>query len=204
MRLLSCLAALLLAAPAHAENATLIAPVFAQLVTAPLPDGFVQVYENATATGYLNEAVPEGESLENWTQMLTLTGAKGLALGDAPTTAKAFAEYLAGSYGQNCPDSLSAAALGAGPVPGVADMFAGYLSCGTLAGTQLSESMVFLVLVGREDIYTLQWAEHGPASATPIEFAADVWLNRLATLQAGARVCNAVAGEKPPYPSCLP
>lgn len=202
MRLLCVIIALLGASPAAAESSLIIAPVFAQLVTAPLPQGFVSAYENASDTGYLNEAVPDGETVQEWSQMITLTGAKGMALGDQPTDALGFAEYLAESYNQACPGSMSAAALKAAPVPGVRDMFAGYLSCGTLTGTDMSESMVFLVLVGAEDIYTLQWAEHGPASATPIAFAGAAWLDRLEQLQASARVCDIVAGEEPPYPSC--
>lgn len=202
MRILSLMAALIAAPPVWADTATLIAPVFSQLVTAPLPEGFVTAYENATATGYINEAVPDGETVENWTQMITLTGAKGLALGDAPTNALAFAEFLAASYRQACPESLSVAQLIPGPVPGVQDMFAGYLSCGTLNGGAQSESMVFLVLVGREDIYTLQWAEHGAASAVPIAYPGGVWAERLGILHARAKVCDPVAGEAPPYPSC--
>jgi hypothetical protein len=202
MRLLCCLAAIALAGPACAETVTVVAPVFAQLVTGPLPDGFASAFENANETGYINEAVPEGETLEDWTQLVTLTGAKGLALGDQPTNALGFAEFLADGYSKACPDSMAAAVLQVGPVPGVSDLFAGYLSCGTLAGSDMSESMVFLVMVGREDIYTLQWAEHGPASATPIAFDLDVWRDRLATLHSGARVCDIFAGEEPPYPSC--
>lgn len=69
-------------------------------------------------------------------------------------------------------------------------------------GGAQSESMVFVVLVGAEDIYTLQWAEHGPASAAPIDFPGGVWTDRLAVLQARAKVCDIVPGEQPPYPSC--
>jgi hypothetical protein len=202
MRDLPILVAFLAASAAQAETATIIAPVFAQLVTAPLPDGFVPAYEDAHDTGYINEAVPEGESVENWSQLITLTGAKGLALGDEAVDANGFAEFLAESYHQACPDSFSAAALDVDAVPGVQDLFAGYLSCGTSSGGAQSESMVFVVLVGAEDIYTLQWAEHGPASAAPIDFPGGVWTDRLAVLQARAKVCDIVPGEQPPYPSC--
>lgn len=202
MRALPLVAALIAASPVAAETATIIAPVFAQLVTAPLPAGFVPAYEDASDTGYINEAVLDGETVDNWTQMITLTGAKGLALGDQPTDAVGFAEYLAGSYNQACPDSMTAERLDVPPVPGARDMFAGYLSCGTLNGMQMSESMVFLILVGSEDIYTLQWAEHGPASATAIAFPGGEWLDRLDALHSAARVCDIVADEEPPYPSC--
>ena len=150
MRARSILAALLLASPAAAETATIIAPVFAQLVTGPLPEGFVTAREEANATGYLNEAVPKGESAESWTQMITLTGSKGLALGDAA----GFADFLAGGYQQACPESFALAPLKAQAVPGARDVFAGYLSCGSLPGKDMSESMVFVVLVGACLLYT--------------------------------------------------
>ena len=203
MRFAFVFAGLLAASAATAENATIIAPVFAQLVTAPLPEGFVPAFEDANETGYLNEAVPKGESLENWSQMITLTGAKGMAIGDEPTDALGFAEFMAGSYFQACPNSMEAETLDAPAVPGARDVFAGYLSCGTMGAADMSESMVFLVLVGSEDIYTLQWAERGAASATFIAFPGGVWMDRLAQLQASAKLCDIVAGEAPPYPSCI-
>ena len=187
-----------------AETATIIAPVFAQLVTAPLPDGFVPAYEDGNATGYLNESVLAGETVENWSQMITLTGAKGLALttGEDAMNAQGFAEFLAESYLQACPESIEAEPLDAPEIAGAREVFAGYVSCGTISGKDMSESMVFLVLVGAEDIYTLQWAERGPASATFIAFSGDAWLNRLAQLQSAAKLCDIVPGEAAPYPSC--
>lgn len=202
MRFTLVFVGLLAASAATAETATIVAPVFAQLVTAPLPEGFVPAYENATDTGYLNEAVLAGETVENWSQMITLTGAKGMAMGDEPTTALGFAEFMGESYFQACPNSIEAETLDVPAVPGAREVFAGYLSCGTIGGTDMSESMVFLVLVGAEDIYTLQWAERGAASATFIAFEGGVWLDRLALLQSRAMVCDIVPGEEPPYPSC--
>lgn len=202
MRFATVFAGLLMTSAATAETATIIAPVFAQLVTAPLPEGFVPAYEDGNATGYLNEAVLKGETLENWSQMITLTGAKGMAIGDAPTTALGFAEFVAESYFQACPNSIEAETLDAPAVPGAREVFAGYLSCGTLGDRDMSESMVFLVLVGAEDIYSLQWAERGAASATFIAFQDEVWLDRLAQLHSRAKLCDIVAGEEPPYPSC--
>lgn len=194
--------ALIAAGPVAAQTSTIVAPVFAQLVTGPLPDGFVPAFEDGTQTGYLNESVPRGETVDDWSQMVTLTGAQGLALGDAPTDAAGFAEFLADSYHQACPESLSLASFDIAPLPGAQDSFAGYLGCGTLGTSAMSEQMVFVVMVGTEDIYTLQWAAHGPASAAPIEFPGGIWNDRLDILLDYASLCEIIEGEEPPYPSC--
>lgn len=189
--------------PAVAENATIIAPVFAQLVTGPLPDGFVPAFENADATGYINEALPKGETLETWTQLITLTGAKGLAVGDAPTSALEFAEFLADKYKAACPDAHVAEQFETPAIKGARESFMGYLSCGAVNGGAQSESMVFLVMVGAQDIYTVQWAEHDVASPTGIAYGAEKWGPRLDQMITATRLCEILPGEPAPYPSCV-
>jgi hypothetical protein len=54
---------------------------------------------------------------------------------------------------------------------------------------------------GREDLYTVQWAEKGPALAKLPELDAAKWKPRADTL-ALTRICDKVAGEAAPYPSC--
>lgn len=202
MRALLLCVALCAASPASAQTSTIVAPVFAQLVTGPLPEGFEPAFEDTNDFGYLNESVPIGETVDTWSQIVTLTGAKGLAMGEGAMDARGFAEYLADSYYQSCPDSFALAELEQIQIAGAADAFAGYLGCGTLAGTTMSEAMVFVVMVGVQDIYTLQWAEHGPASATPIDYPGGVWNDRLNILLDYASLCEIIDGEEPPYPSC--
>src|SRR5207244_3534221 len=63
-------------APAPAAF-TVISPVFGQLVAFSMPSSFVVVSENANGPNYIREAVPKGETVDRWTQMITLTGVKG-------------------------------------------------------------------------------------------------------------------------------
>ncbi len=197
-----CLPLTALPLPTMAENATIIAPVFAQLITGPLPDGFVPAFENADATGYINEALPKGETLTDWTQMITLTGAKGLAVATPPTTALAFAEYLAGTYKAACPDAYVAEQFETPKIKGARDSFMGYLSCGAVNGGPQSESMVFLVMAGAEDIYTVQWAEHAKAGAA-VTFDPVKWGPRLDIMLAATRLCEILPAEPAPYTSCV-
>ena len=194
---------LLLPQPVAAENATIIAPVFSQLVTGPLPDGFIPVTENASATGYINEAIPKGEKIEAWTQLITLTGAKGLAVGEDAVTAVGFADYIAGGYKGACPDTTVAEQFETPAIKGARQTFMGYLSCGSVHTGAHSESMVFLVMVGAQDIYTLQWAERGAPQARGIAYSREKWANRWDILLAAARLCEILPGEAAPYPSCV-
>ena len=191
------LAALFPAAlPAAARDIIAVAPVYSQLVAFAAPAGFKAVYEAEQNGSYILELVPKGESPEAWTQMLTLTGIKG---GADRQSAVDFAAGLASGYQAACPDTFSARNLPAPRIKGVAQTFAGYVGCGAVQGR--SEEMVFVILQGAVDLYTLQWAARGPALAGPISPDAPTWMPRADAL-ALTRICDKVAGEQAPYPSC--
>lgn len=189
--------ALLLALPglAAADATTQVAPVFGQVVLFPLPDGFVPAWEQANADGYVNESVPQGETVEAWSQMVTLTGSRGLWGADP----RAIVESVAAGYAAACPGSFASDELGAPAVPGARATAAAWLACGDAGGR--SEAMVILVMTGAQDAYTLQWAARGPAGGRP-GYDAAAWDARLALLAGTARLCEPEAGEGPPYPSC--
>ena len=94
-----CLAA---SAPAFAQMpkmdlplpVTAISPIFSQLVRFTMPSNFTVVFENTNGPSYIREAVPKGETTEQWTQMITVSGAR-----DAATkqfTPQGWAERMAG------------------------------------------------------------------------------------------------------------
>lgn len=191
------------ALPAQAQDALQVAPVFSQIVTFPLPDGFAPAFEDANASGYLNEAVLAGETVQAWSQMITLSGAKGLVSDDPVYDAATMAAYLGKLYTGACPEGYAETAFDPPQISGARAVHAGYLSCAALPDSAQSESMVFLVMVGVADVYTLQWAEHATPSVSPIPYAPAIWDSRLTHLAATARLCDPVAGEGPPYPSCI-
>src|ERR1700733_8058059 len=92
--------ATLCAIPAHAEDApsfTVISPVFAQLVRFSMPSNFVVAHEDTKETFYIREAVLKGETVQQWTQMITVTGARALAT--APNfSAQGLAGAIAGGF----------------------------------------------------------------------------------------------------------
>src|SRR5438309_1883700 len=76
-------AALLLAATAHAQapqSFRVISPVFGQLVSFAMPSNFSAVFENTEGGHYIREAVLKDETSERWTEMITVTGEKGMTL----------------------------------------------------------------------------------------------------------------------------
>jgi hypothetical protein len=186
----------------QAGSVKTITRVFDELVLFSLPKGFKPVFENATGNRYIWEAVLAGENVNKWTQMVTMTGAKGLAA-NPEITPQNFAGKMAGGFQAACPASFSAKGLG--PVKiGTHDAFAAIMSCGTAsqAGTPYSETMMLLVIKGDADYYSIQWAERGAASKTPLNIDAAKWSNRFTSL-GPIRLCPVVPGEKAPYPSCL-
>src|SRR5271165_3836910 len=109
----------------------MISPIFGQLVMLSLPKGFTTVFEDTSGSQYTREAVLDGESVERWSQMITVTGAKGLA-SNPRLTAQSFVEQIAGGFKNACPDTFSAKGLGALRISG-RDAFIALAACGTVA-----------------------------------------------------------------------
>lgn len=195
------LLSLLVLAPLPAlADVTVVAPVFDRIAAFALPDGFASAFEDAQPGFYIHESVPAGETVDAWSQMITLTAAAAPGL-----SAEAAAQSIGAGYGDACAVPLTAIAIppeGA-TVPGAeGPIFLGYVGCGQVAATGQSEEMAFVVAVAADTVYSLQWAARGPALDQAIEPDGDLWTPRLAALMGGLRLCLPVAGEAAPYPSC--
>jgi hypothetical protein len=180
---------------------TVISPIFGQLVTFSMPGNFTAIGENTNGPSYIREAVPKGETAERWTQMITVTGAKGL-VGNPKVSPEAFAGSLAGGFKSACPDSFAAKALGPTKF-GEYDAFVALAGCGRVESSpdKHSETALVIIVKGSADYYTLQWAERTPPAAKPAIDDAK-WQERLRLMQP-IRLCPIVAGERAPYPSCV-
>ncbi|MFB9264528.1 hypothetical protein ACFFWD_15335 [Bradyrhizobium erythrophlei] len=194
------------AAPASAQSPapgsfTVISPIFSQLVTFSMPSTFVAIGERTNGPSYIREAVLKGETAERWTQMITVTGAKGL-VGNPKASPEAFAGSIVGGFKAACPESF--AAKGFGPTKlGDQDAYVAVASCGRIEGAPEphSESALIITVKGTADYYTLQWAERTAPLAKPVIDDAK-WQERLRTLQP-IRLCPIVPNERAPYPSCV-
>jgi len=182
------------------RSVTVISPIFGQLVRFSMPSGFVTVFENTKGPNYIREAVPKGETAEQWTQMITVTGHKGAAT--AQFTPQGFANSMAGGFKNACPESFAAKGLGATRL-GEQDAFIAVLGCGKVNSSAdgHSEMMLLIAAKGSADGYTVQWAERGPTQTAPVIDEAK-WRQRLNALMP-IRFCAIVSGEAAPYPSCV-
>ncbi len=181
------------ALPANAQEVTATARVYDRIAAFALPEGFVGAYENEEGGSYLLEFVPEGESVEGWREMITLSGAKGLAV-QMPAPLDVAAAIGAG-FRESCPESYRGSDEGAQQLAGGDAAHLVLFSCGA-AGAE-TENALILVVISGEDVFTLQWAERG--AAVPPD--PDIWLPRFDTVLS-LRLCPVVEGEEPPYPSC--
>lgn len=181
---------------------TAISPIFGQLVAFSQPLGFVAAFEQPTADRYIREAVLKGETIDDWSQMITVTGAKGL-VADARMTPKAFATALAAGFRNACPETHLAQPLGSFEINGH-DAFAVVAGCGTVAPSADGHSEVALIIAikGKSDYYTIQWAERAEGSDDIPAVDEAKWTERLEALNP-IRLCPIVRGEKAPYPSCV-
>jgi hypothetical protein len=197
-------ASLALGAAAAAQSPPsfrVISPIFGQLVSFTMPSDFVAVFENTKDGHYIREAVPNGETAEIWTQMITVTGERGLS-----SSPRASPESLAGSivggFKSACPDSFAVKPLGAARF-GRIDGFVAVVGCGRLdsGSTRHSETALLITLRGASDYYTIQWAERGVATDEP-PINDDRWQTHLEALRP-IRLCPILPGEAAPYPSCV-
>jgi hypothetical protein len=179
---------------------TVISPIFGQLVAFSMPSSFVTAYENTNGPNYIREAVLKGETVKDWTQMITVTGAKGTAA-NSKISPESFAGSMIGGFKSACPDTFTA--KGFGPAKfGDQDAYVAVASCGRVESSadKHSETALMVTIKGNSDYYTLQWAERAP-TAGKNAIDETKWQARLRQLQP-IRICPIQPGERAPYPSC--
>jgi hypothetical protein len=180
-----------------------IGPIFSQLLKTSLPAGFEPVsFEKTNGPFYIRESVLNGETVENWSQMISVTGMKDLALKPG-LTPKTVLDSMVQGFRSKCPFSFNTLPLSEG-ANGTVDSAVAVISCGASpakgAGNS-SEVALIAVIKGQADFYTVQWAERAPTSNVPVPIDAKKWSDRLKQL-GPVKLCPIIPGEKAPYPSC--
>jgi hypothetical protein len=195
------------ATPSRAESpmpasVTVISPVFGQLVRFSMPATFVAASEKTVEHFYIREAVPRGETVDAWTQMITVTGSSGMATAVNFSPQKLAASIALG-FKKACPESFAVKDLGQTTL-GEQDAYLAVASCGKVNSSAdgHSETALIVAVKGASDAYTIQWAERTPRVSLPAGIDETIWRQRLAELMP-IRLCTIVPGEAVPYPSCL-
>jgi hypothetical protein len=189
--------------PATPPSVTVISPIFGQLVRFALPPTFAPVaFEKTNGPSYIREAVLKGETVQAWTQMITVTGAKGVAA-NPQVTPQSFAVSMAAGFKKACPDTFAAKPFGAVKF-GDLDGFVVVVGCGRIETTpdKHGETALIIAVKGSADYYTIQWAVRAPSSADKPLIDEAKWQERLSKLKP-IQFCPIVPGEAMPYPSCV-
>jgi hypothetical protein len=133
--------------------------------------------------------------------MQIIIGEKGYALNPQMSPDR-LALFGAQQFRGACPSSFSAREISREPVDGHAASVT-VLSCGAspTTGGKTSETILYAIIKGDVDYYTIQWAEHGNPSSAPIEIDMAKWASRFKDLMP-IRLCPIKQGEAAPYPSC--
>jgi hypothetical protein len=189
----------LAAAVSADEGMTVISPAFHQLLVFSVPPEFKSTkatIERTNGAFYMREQVPEGESVDRWTRMISLTATRDLA-SNPSATPQAMLARMTASFQRNCPDTFSSSAPGPQTVDGH-EAYEVIASCGRVksGNDAFSESAIMLAIKGSADLYTLQWTERGAQSARPPAIDSGYWTRQLARLQP-IKLCPIVPGEPP-------
>ncbi len=199
--LLAVLGMMSLSAIAEEAAPTAISPIFGRIVTFTLPRDFITISEQPTDVKYIREAVLKGETADRWSQMITVSGEKGIA-SSPQMSAQFFAAQIAGGFQRACPTTFTAKPVGPATVGGQ-EAFVAVASCGKIdaSAEKHSETELIIAIKGAADVYTIRWTERSPSNAENLTIDEIKWKDRLAKL-APIAVCEIQPGEKPPYPSC--
>lgn len=156
--------------PGDAETTFAYLPIYSQAVMVAIPKGWKAAHEEARGPNYIFEAIPDGESLEAWTEMLTVQGFKGLAR-NPQATPEALTKSLARMVVNSCGRNTTFESLGHTTVD-TFDAYAAIIGCAALpqsvsgAREGQGEIAYYLVVKGREDLYLIHRAIRGPAFDT--------------------------------------
>lgn len=187
------------AALAEPTSSTIIAPVLGQLVGFTLPSGFIIQKEQAGGGRYFRAAIPKGETISNWSQLISITGVTEFDL-DPTKNAQFIAANISESIQKLCPETFSVKPLGPTKIDGQ-DAFVAVTSCGKVEPNKHSETALTVAIRTNEAVYTIQWTERAPSNAENLTIDEEKWKGRLKQM-VPFRICPIVAGEKAPYPSC--
>ena len=145
----------------------------AETLTAPMPKEFKVGFTGAQGGQSIEERVPTGETVQNWTRMLTIQRFGGMA----PMGTHALAERLGGMMAQACPGATVAPVVDGtdrtdGRVTATASL---RVACPINPSTGKPETMIARAFQGTTDLHMAQYAWRSIPDAAQVA-AATAWL----------------------------
>ncbi len=183
------------------ERCPLVTPLYSQFLVLNYPANFMQVHEDAVAKTYIQEHVLAGETVHDWSQMLTIRADQDLALNLGVTPEKIALSVAEAMYA-SCPDTFSGLDLGGVEIDG-REAYLNVVGCGTVSKAKpYSEVTLFVVIKGAREYYVLQWAERGEASSSRPTYDSEKWVDRFAALNP-VKICDSMPDKQEPVLECL-
>lgn len=134
-------------------------PAFAQLqdenILMGLPDGYVVGHQDKGANGMIVEMVPQGETVENWTQMVTMQ----IFFHRGDMTPQAFEQNMQANWSNSCPNSQYRQ-IRSGAENGYSFSF-WLLDCPLNSQSGKPETTFFKAIQGNDAFYVVQKAFRG-------------------------------------------
>lgn len=169
-------------------SVTAVTPIFGQVMAITYPSQFKMVNQETKGHYYLQESVKSGETVDQWSEMISLTGRQGAA--SLPqASAKSFVLNIFKDFQTACPATFSVLELGPRSLDG-RESFAAIGSCGAVSTAEEeskhaahSETALIVGIKGSADIYTIQWAQRGQPSNRPLVLEPGVWADRFKQLE---------------------
>lgn len=182
-----------------------VTPIFGELFVMKVLPQFRDLGAQSSSNAYMRAMLLNTDENMAWTQRVILTANKADEK-NAATTPRDKALEIATSFSLACPKTFSSEALGNWHITSGQQAFLALASCGshtmTQSKTATSESVLILAIKSKLNDYVLQWSERGRPSETALALQPELWQQRLRSMLPIA-VCEKVAGEEAPYPSCL-
>src|ERR1700683_1241169 len=84
---------------------TAVTPIFSQVIALEYPTQFKMVNEEAKGGSYIQESVKAGDTVDRWSEMITVTGRQGAA-SFPQASAKSFVLNIFKNFQSACPTTF--------------------------------------------------------------------------------------------------
>ena len=144
-------------------------PAAAERLAEQAVPGFVVGYEDANAQQTIREEVPSGETVQDWTRMVTTQRFPGAASRVSPA---AFFETVSSNLARACPGATTSEVVTTTRSGHVAAQMRA--DCPRLAQTGKPETFIMLIVVGAEDLHVKQVAYRRVPTAGDIRWGEEI------------------------------
>jgi len=153
----------------EAKSATtnVVTTIFDQIVMFSVPNGWKPAQQSANQAQYIIEFIPQDQTRQTWSEMITMQAFRGLAQ-NPRVTPRALLSVLADGIQKACGDQFLAQFLGDRKVDSF-EAHAAVIGCGRLpsavAGAKAGQSEIglYVAIRGNNDAYVFQRAIRGAA-----------------------------------------